>query len=876
MQPEIKKLSDYAPPHFFIKEVDLTFHLDPQKTRVIAISKIYLNEKAYEGKHPLILDGEDLELLRVKIDGKTLEPSEYEITPYTMTLFDVPRECILEIETQINPEGNTKLEGLYMSGGYYCTQNEAEGFRRITYFLDRPDVMAKYRTRIIAPKKHFPFLLSNGNLIEKKSINEDLHQAVWEDPFPKPCYLFALVAGDFGVVEDHFITQSQKQVDLKIYCDHGDEVKCTFAMQCLKKAMKWDEERFGLEYDLDLFMIVVIGAFNAGAMENKGLNIFNSAAVLAHKEISTDQDFTYIERVIAHEYFHNWTGDRVTCRDWFQLTLKEGLTVFRDHEFSSDMNNKELRRLEDAIALKTVQFPEDMGPTSHPIQPKTYLEVNNFYTRTVYEKGSEVIGMICTLIGWENFRKGMERYFELFDGMAVTTEDFVHAMEVVSQKDLSIFRRWYDQNGTPELNVNFTYNEEEKTLILDLQQSCNPMVKTTNMKPFHFPLRIGFISIDGKEVTATCSKAREDAYGMLIEMKEEEETFVFENVEKEVIPSINRRFSAPIQVHLPLQKHDYLLLMRHDSDSYNRFEAGQEVALELMLKQVELYRDNHSLSVDTGYLRVFGELLRDKEIDPALKAFFLMLPSETIMMQRQEKYAFEANYEVREFFAFEIARHFEEDFWAVYREMQEKEYHLNPQAKGKRALKNRALYYLSLLGKSEGVDTLFEQYTQANNMTDRFTALRLLCNIEAPQKHTALEDFYGQFRDDPLVLMKWFSAQAASKLDTTFERVQALIEHPAFDLKIPNHARALLYTFSENHNQFHSLEHPTYAFFTDMILKLDTINPYVASKLCHCFKKYQKLDDDHQVMMQKEMKRILEKKNLSPNVYEIISNSLSI
>ncbi|MCF7852775.1 MAG: aminopeptidase N [Simkaniaceae bacterium] len=875
MSHQIKYLADYKPPIYFIKEVELTFELEEERTIVESRMKLHRNREVQEDRC-FVLNGKKLELLNIAIDGENLPPSRYEVSGDQLRIFDVPDSFVLEIKNAINPRANTSLEGLYMSDGCFCTQNEAEGFRRITYFLDRPDVMAKYTTKIIADKEKYPILLSNGNLIEQGDIDEKKHFTVWQDPFAKPCYLFALVAGDLALVEDTYTTLSKREIALKFYCDHGDEEKCLFAMKSLKEAMRWDEEKFGLEYDLDIYMIVAIASFNAGAMENKGLNIFNSIAVLTDPSSSTDENFIYVQRVIAHEYFHNWTGDRVTLRDWFQLTLKEGLTVFRDEEFSGDMNVKELRRIENVIALKETQFPEDLGPTSHPIQPTSYIEINNFYTRTVYEKGAEVIRMILTLIGWEKFRSGMDRYFELYDGMAVTTEEFIGAMEVASGYDLKQFRYWYHQNGIPEIRVEYTYREEQKEFDLTISQSCHPMVCDVTMNPFYFPLKVALISLDGEgELDVHSNEGRKEGKDIILTIKEPQQTFTFTNVESEPIPSINRGFSAPIITHLPFQKHDYLHLMVKSKDPYNCFESGQEIATQLMLQEIDKYQSEQSLSVDTGYLSVLGQILKDKTIDHALKAKYLALPSESALMQRQSEYLFEANYEVREFFGLEIARAFEFEWNELYHELnKEREFKLDPESMGRRALKNRCLTYLFKLGKGEIVEMTFEQFKKTNNMTDQYRALCLLCQVECAEREQAIELFYDQYKEDALVMMKWFSAQAASPLDMTFDRVKTLMAHPAFDLKVPNLTRALLGAFSENHIRFHSLDQPVYSFYADQMIRLDQLNAYSAARMCGVFKKYPKLAPQHKQMMKTEMERILSTQNLSNNVYEVLSKSL--
>ncbi|MGZ3634171.1 MAG: aminopeptidase N, partial [Parachlamydiaceae bacterium] len=581
--PKPVLLKNYTPPNYLIKKVHLCFDLEDEKTLVTSKMDFIRNPES-TSNFSLVLNGEELKLHSIKLDGRLLSDAEYDVDEKILTIHNPPQAFTLQIENEINPKKNTALEGLYKSGGIFCTQNEPEGFRRITYFLDRSDVMAKYTTKIMADQKRYPILLSNGNEIGRGSLDNGRHWVEWQDPFAKPSYLFALVAGDLGLVSDTFTTMSGRKIDLRIYCDKGNEGKCAHAMQSLIKAMRWDEEVFGLEYDLDIYMIVAVDAFNMGAMENKGLNIFNTSCVLGDPSTATDANYARIETVIAHEYFHNWTGNRVTCRDWFQLTLKEGLTVFRDQEFSSDMQSRAVKRIEDVMTLRGRQFAEDAGPTAHPIKPKSYLEVNNFYTATVYNKGAEVIRMIQTLIGKEVFCRGITKYFELYDGQAVTTEDFIYAMEQVSGRNFTQFRRWYSQAGTPIVEIDSQYDANKKTLSLCVKQRCEPTADNSEKEPFHFPLALGLLGKDGHDLPLQIAGKRLSQ--SLIEIAQPEETFVFENVEELPVLSINRNFAAPIKIEMDVSKSDLLFLMAHDSDPFNRWEAGQKLAKGVMLAMV--------------------------------------------------------------------------------------------------------------------------------------------------------------------------------------------------------------------------------------------------------------------------------------------------
>ncbi len=634
--PTVIKLNEYKTPNYQVQTIDLTVTLHNTETHVYSKMKILRSE--HNVVSPLVLNGEELLLKSIIINGKKLNATDYTLESDLLKIHDVPADFTLEIENTINPEANKTLDGLYKSGSIFCTQNEPEGFRRITYYIDRPDNMAKFTTKIIADKLLYPVLLSNGNPIARGELDNGQHFVTWEDPFKKPSYLYALVAGDLGSIKDTYKTSSGRTIALEIYCDKGNENKCHFAMESLKKSMKWDEDRFGLEYDLDIYMIVAVDAFNMGAMENKGLNIFNSAYVLADQKSATDSNFYGIESVIGHEYFHNWTGNRVTCRDWFQLTLKEGLTVFRDQEFSADMNSRNVERIQSVLGLRAAQFAEDAGPTSHPIKPETYMEINNFYTSTIYEKGAEVIRMIQTLLGVDGFRKGMDKYFELFDGQAVRTEDFIHAMSVANNHfDFTQFKNWYKQNGTPLLHATTKFDSDKKQFTLNLKQSLPANAKAEAL-PYHMPIRVGLIGADGS-----------DLVNKVLELKEFSQDFIFDNIATKPIASINRDFSAPVKLSSDLSFDDQIFLMANDSDAFNRFEAAQVVSLKILLGLVESARKNETLTLDPKYIAAFGKILNDNSIDEAFKALSMTLPAEGIIHQEQEVIYYPETLIAREF-----------------------------------------------------------------------------------------------------------------------------------------------------------------------------------------------------------------------------------
>lgn len=861
-KPKEKFLKDYKKPDFSIESVYLTFELED--TQTIVETELKIHKESSGSNNPLILNGERLKLLSVEIDGKSLDKDSYTVDSKHLTIKNVPDKFTLKTKVETNPTANTFLDGLYKSKGIFCTQNEPEGFRKITYFLDRPDVMSSFTTKLIADKAKYPVLLSNGNKVESGSFDEKRHYAVWNDPFKKPAYLFALIGGDLGCIESEYVRRSGKPVKLQIFCEKGSESKCEFSMEALKKSMKWDEDVFNLEYDLDIFMIAAVEAFNAGAMENKGLNIFNISCVLADKETATDDNFIRVEKVIAHEYFHNWTGDRVTVRDWFQLTLKEGLTVFRDQEFTSDMHSRPVHRIENVSILKAHQFSEDAGPTAHPIRPSSYIEMNNFYTTTVYDKGSEIIRMVYTLIGKENFFKGMKKYFELFDGHAVTCDDFIHAMELGSNKDLKQFKRWYEQKGTPNVKVSFEYKPNSKQFSLKVAQS-NPK-EGPDASPLHFPLEIGLLKPNGEEYLIK----------NLLEVKDKEQVFTFDNIDQKPFVSLNRNFSSPVKIESPLDTQDYIFLMGHDTNEFNRWDAAQEIAMQLMQQAVQVWETSPPSALNPAYVEAFGLLLSDNQLDASFKALALALPSESLMGQNQKIIQFNDNHSVREWFKEELANFHEEKFLELYHQLNiETPYKIEASEMGRRKLKNMCLAYLSYLNKREYHELCFKQFKNANNMTDQFAALSILNQVEGPERIEAMQTFYDKWKNDVLVITKWLSLEAGSTLPGALERVEALIKNPVFDYKIPNISRAVLGSFFENHIHFHALDGSGYQFAKEQIGHLDEINPSVAARLSSAFRKYPKLDDLRREKMKASLEELLQKKSLSRNAYEIISKSLA-
>ncbi len=878
--PQTIYLKDYTVPDFLISHVDLNFNLTEDNTRVISRLTLTRNPASQTGDAPLVLLGENLKLIRVIIhDDKELSESDYQLTPDSLIIHSVPqhREFILTIENTINPKANTALEGLYLSNGMLCTQCEAEGFRKITYFLDRPDVMSQFTTTLVGDKTQYPVLLSNGNKIASGDLDNNQHWVTWEDPFNKPCYLFALVAGQLDCIEDHFITKSGRSISLQIFIEPHDLDKCDHAMQSLKNAMKWDEEVYGLEYDLDLYMIVAVGHFNMGAMENKGLNVFNTKFVLARPDTATDFDYEHIEGVIGHEYFHNWTGNRVTCRDWFQLSLKEGFTVFRDQEFTGDRTSKAVKRIEDVINLRTRQFAEDAGPMAHPIRPDTYIEINNFYTLTVYEKGAEVVRMIYTLLGAAGFRKGCDLYFARHDGQAVTCNDFVNAMEAANDVDLSQFRRWYEQAGTPVLTVQQAYDAAAQALTLTIKQYCPPTPGQDVKEPLHIPVTVGLINKAGETLNCQLNGAVTASDQVILQLTEAEQSFVFENLTEQPIVSILRGFSAPVKLVMERSLEELAFLLSYDPDTFNRWEAGQQLAGQIITGLISDVQAGRELHINPIIVNAFKQVLAQPWDDLSYFSLLLTLPSETYLAEQMTVIDVDAIHTAREFVLVSLAEQLQTQFKALYLENHREESgQFDAGAIGRRRIKNVCLAYLGRLEQADIQQWAEQQFTAAKNMTDQIAALAVIVNSAHPAKATCLDSFYQQWQNEALVIDKWFSLQASSSNPDTFSVVQSLLQHPAFDLRNPNRVRSLIGAFSQaNPLHFHAANGQGYQFLGDHIIALNTLNPQVASRMLNALTSWRRYDADRQALMKTQLERIIATDAVSKDVYEVASKSLA-
>ncbi|HWE75774.1 MAG TPA: aminopeptidase N [Stellaceae bacterium] len=869
------RLADYQAPQFLIDEVDLVFELGEEKTSVKARLSVRRNPTTTEPSAPLKLAGRELELVSIAIDGEAIGANGYVVDDESLTIASVPDEFTLDIETRIEPQNNTVLSGLYKSGGNFCTQCEPEGFRRITYFLDRPDVMARFTTTIVADRTRYPVLLSNGNPADRGDSSNGRHWAKWVDPFPKPSYLFALVAGDLVPFRDSYKTSTGKTVPLAIWVRRGDEDKCAHAMESLKHAMRWDEKKFGLAYDLDVFNIVAVSDFNMGAMENKGLNIFNTKYVLAKPETATDVDFQGIESVIGHEYFHNWTGDRITCRDWFQLSLKEGLTVYRDQEFSADMGSRAVKRIGDVRRLRAAQFPEDGGPLAHPVQPAQYIEIDNFYTATVYNKGAEVVRMIETQLGTAGFRKGMDLYFQRHDGQAVTIEDFVAAMADANGADFSHFLTWYKQAGTPELTVEDRYDAAAKTYELTLAQSTPPTPGQKTKEPLVVPIAMGLLGADGREqATRLDGESKAMAGTRVLVLGEAKHTFRFVDVPSKPTPSLLRRFSAPVKLkNIPLERQQFLAL--NDTDPFARWEAGQQVATHLLLGMVDAHRRGDALTIDAALIDQMRRTLAAADKDPAFAAEQLSLPSESFLADQMEIVDVDAIHAARDLAQQQIGSALAGDFAALYDRLSDRgPYSADGAAIGKRTLHNVALRYLAF-GKGD-IALAKAQFDTSSNMTDVLAALSVLNEFDKPARAEALAGFYEHWKADELVVDKWFSLQAVSSLPGTLTRVKELTHHPAFAIKNPNRMRSLVGAFTQaNQLRFHDADGAGYAFLADQVITLDPLNPLMASRLIQPLGQWRRHDNARQALMKRELERVLARPSLSKNTYEMASKSLS-
>ncbi|THV25789.1 aminopeptidase N [Peteryoungia ipomoeae] len=873
----IVHLADYRPTDFVLERVDLTFELDPTETKVEA-RLIFHRREGVDPAAPLVLDGDDLTMTSLLFDQIEMDPARYTALPESLEIRDLPESTPFEITvvTMINPEANTQLMGLYRSNGIYCTQCEAEGFRRITYFPDRPDVLAVYTINIIADKAANPLLLSNGNFLGGAGFGPDKHFAAWFDPHPKPSYLFALVAGDLGVVEDTFTTMTGREVALKIYVEHGKEPRAAYAMDALKRSMKWDEEVFGREYDLDIFMIVAVSNFNMGAMENKGLNIFNDKYVLADPETATDQDYANIEAIIAHEYFHNWTGNRITCRDWFQLCLKEGLTVYRDHEFSADMRSRPVKRIAEVRHLRSEQFPEDSGPLAHPVRPTKYREINNFYTTTVYEKGSEVTRMIATILGRDGFKKGMDLYFERHDGDASTVEDFVKCFEDATGADLNQFALWYHQAGTPQVTVSSVYDAAASTLSLSLEQMLPATPGQPNKEPMHIPLRFALIGDNGAELDAsivTGGKVTAD----VLHLTERSQTFVFSGISSRPVVSLNRGFSAPITLHFEQSEADLAHIARHDSDHFARWQAITDSALPVLTKAARAAQAGEPVAVSASLVDILLTVAADEELEPAFRAQALALPSESdIARELGGDNDPDAIHVGREAVLVALAKAGASVFAALYdRHAVTGAFSPDAASAGRRALRNAALTFLSI---AEGdPKRAAEAYAAANNMTDLSQALSVLAHRFPEAKETAatLQAFEARFADNPLVLDKWFAIQATIPGAQTLEHVRSLMASPHYAAGNPNRVRSLIGSLAfSNPTGFHRKDGAAYSFFADQILDIDPRNPQLAARLLTALRSWRMLESSRADKARQALVTIERGPNLSTDVRDIVDRIL--
>ena len=859
--------------------------------KVVARLQFKLNGSADPAEQDtLVLHGRDLVLEKLLLEGNELNPDNYLLSDEKLTIPKIsellkkpPVRFQLECHTRMEPQNNTALEGLYKSKKMFCTQCEAEGFRRITYYLDRPDVMSSFTTKIIAEKSRYPVLLSNGNTVARGEDDNDSnrHWVQWQDPFKKPSYLFALVAGDLVSLDDSFTTCSGREITLQIFVEAKDLDKCDHAMLSLKNAMRWDEEIYGREYDLDIFMIVAVDDFNMGAMENKGLNIFNTSCVLANPQTTTDAAFQRVEAVVAHEYFHNWSGNRVTCRDWFQLSLKEGFTVFRDSEFSADMGSRTVKRVEDVAFLKTVQFAEDAGPLAHSVRPESYMEISNFYTVTIYEKGAEVVRMISQILGASNFRKGTDLYFDRHDGQAVTTEEFVKAMEDASGISLDQFRRWYSQAGTPKLNIMGEYIERENKFSLKVLQTCPPSPGQIKKEPFYIPLRIGLLDQQGNELVLQLDgqKSSKDVTDLVLPVTEASQEFVFENIMQKPIPSLLRSLSAPVRMEYPYSREELFFLMIHDSDGFNRWNASQLLAIDVISELQQSESTAVPVIIEDAFKGVLKNAVHDDTIDQAMVAHLLALPTEGFLIEQAGIADVDAIHRVRESLANHLAVELKDLFAQIFNKTNLGEpYKADAPSIARRALKNVTLSYLVRTEDSDWLDTCYGQFNTASNMTDRAAALRQLVNssCEKGQKLgvQALDTFYKQWQHEPLVVDQWFVIQATCQLSKTLNKVESLLSHEAFDMKNPNKVRSLIGAFcGQNHIGFHQQSGKGYEFLGDRILELDKLNSQIAARLLTPLTKWKKYDSNRQALMQAQLNRIKASADLSKDVYEIVEKS---
>ncbi|HET6564392.1 MAG TPA: aminopeptidase N [Xanthomonadales bacterium] len=872
-RPIIRR-KDYTPYPWKLLKLDLDFDIGDPFTTVTSEMQFSL---AIPGKsrHEIALDGQELELVSISLDGVILGADEYSLDANRLLVHSAPAECVLKIQVRIRPHDNTALEGLYGSGNFLLTQCEAEGFRKITYFPDRPDVMTRYKVRIEADQEHYPVLLSNGNAIESGSNADGRHWVVWEDPFRKPSYLFALVAGDLAFIEDKFVTRSGRQVLLRVYTEHRNIDKCDYAMQSLVRAMRWDEQRFDLEYDLDIYNIVATDDFNMGAMENKSLNIFNTKYVLARPDTATDYDYQGIEAVIGHEYFHNWTGNRVTCRDWFQLTLKEGLTVFRDQEFSSDMQSRAVKRIRDARELRNRQFPEDAGSMSHPIRPDQYSEINNFYTMTVYQKGAAIIRMYHTLLGEEGFQRGMKLYFERHDGQAVTCDDFLAAMADANDTDLDFFGRWYSQSGTPEVAANGEYDEQRQVFHLHLSQHTPATQDQSEKLPLLIPLAMGLLTPSGESIPLQLEgEAESVGFSRVLRLDQPDQTFEFQNVPVAPIPSLLREFSAPVKLHYDYSASELSVLMQHDPDPYVRWQAAQQLGEIAILENTRRHASGRDMCLDQNLASAFRALLEDRETDPALLAEALHLPAEDYLAELMSVVDVDGIHAARQFTRRALAAQFHELFATNYDRLNDgAAYEMSAVAAARRSLKNTCLSYL--VDVPGGEETAHQQFQSCDNMTDSMAALAAMVYADTTNANEALQQFEQRWAGEALVMDKWFALQATRPGSDASQQVEQLRNHPEFSLANPNRVRSLVGAFAfSNPTGFHARDGSGYHWLADRVIELNGINPQVASRMATAFNQLRRYDPERQALMVQALKRIAAVADLSGDVAEIVNNAL--
>jgi aminopeptidase N len=876
IQDQTIYLKDYQVPEYLIDSIDLNFSLNTDHTRVVSRLSVVRNPKSKLKNAVLELFGEELNLISIALDGINLCASQYSLNTSSLIIKEVPQNkpYTLVIENTINPKLNNAYEGLYVSNDMLCTQCEAQGFRKITYFPDRPDVMSRFTTTLVADKTRYPILLSNGNKVAMGELSNNRHWVTWKDPFKKPCYLFALVAGQLECIEDRFTTMSGRHITLQIFVEAHDIDKCDHAMQSLKNAMRWDEKIYGREYDLDLYMIVAVGHFNMGAMENKGLNIFNTKFVLARPDTATDMDYEHIEAVIGHEYFHNWTGNRITCRDWFQLSLKEGFTVFRDQEFTADQTSHAVKRIDDVNRLRTRQFAEDSGPLSHPIRPEAYIEINNFYTLTVYEKGAEIVRMIRALLGAEDFRKGSDLYFQRHDGQAVTCEHFVAAMEDASDKDLSQFRNWYTQAGTPNVIVIQNYHADKQQLSLTLKQSI-PTQK--HAKILHIPIKTALFNEHGSTMEFSFEGKSAAVNEITLDLIKKEQNFIFSNVLSKPILSLLRGFSAPIKLKMERPLSELAFLLAHDNDSFNRWEAGQQLSVAVISELISAIKNKQKLTISSQYITSLQLLLDQKWKDLSYLACLLVLPTENYLAEQMDIVDTTAIHQARLFVKTKIAEKLKEQLTALYQEHHQNEAgELNANSVAKRKIKNICLDYLNQIEHDDSYYLANQQFAKAKTMTDQIAALSAIVNSHNPTKNNCLTAFYQQWKNEALVIDKWFTLQATSSQINTLNTVQNLLTHQAFDLKNPNRVRALIGAFSQaNPVHFHAADGLGYQFLADQVIALNSLNPQLASRMVSALTSWKRFDVSRQSLIKTQLERIIKTKNISKDVLEVVNKSLA-